>query len=75
MPRPCRRYRRTGAAHRYTRENKITEAQFDPRDCSLTAELRDLEAQLPKPEPLIDPKILASAIAGLFAEFPFMAPE
>jgi hypothetical protein len=28
-----------------------------------------LEALLPKPEPVSDPRILASAIAGLFAEF------
>jgi DNA invertase Pin-like site-specific DNA recombinase len=56
-------------------KGKITEDQFDQRDRKLAAELRDLEALLPKPEPVLDPKIMASAIAGLFAEFPFLSPE
>ncbi len=60
---------------RFSYLQAITGAQFDARDRSLAAELRDLEAQLPKPDPAIHPKILDSAIAGLFAEFPFMAPE
>jgi hypothetical protein len=34
-----------------------------------------LEALLPKAEPVIDPRILASAIAGLFAEFPYLPPQ
>ena len=41
----------------------------------LAGERRDLEAQLPKAAPVIDPKILASAIAGLFAEFPYLSLE
>jgi DNA invertase Pin-like site-specific DNA recombinase len=56
-------------------KGKITEDQFDLRDRKLAGELRDLEALLPKPVPVIDPKIMASAIAGLFAEFPFLPPQ
>jgi DNA invertase Pin-like site-specific DNA recombinase len=56
-------------------KGKITEDQFDTRDRKLAAELRDLEQALPKVQPVVDPKILASAIAGLFAEFPYLSPE
>ena len=35
----------------------------------------DLEAMRPKPEPVVDPKVMASAIASLFAEFPFLSPQ
>jgi DNA invertase Pin-like site-specific DNA recombinase len=56
-------------------KGKITEEQFDQRDRKLAGELRDLEALLPKPEPVLDPRVLASAIAGLFAEFPYLPPE
>jgi DNA invertase Pin-like site-specific DNA recombinase len=56
-------------------KGKITEEQFDARDRKLAGERRDLEAQLPKAAPVIDPKILASAIAGLFAEFPYLSLE
>jgi site-specific DNA recombinase len=56
-------------------KNKITEDQFDARDRKLAGELRDLEALMPKTAPVVDPKIMASAIAGLFAEFPYLAPE
>ena len=56
-------------------KDRITEEQFDARDRKLAAERRDLEAQLPKPEPVIDPKIMGSAIASLFAEFPFLTLE
>jgi DNA invertase Pin-like site-specific DNA recombinase len=56
-------------------KGKITEEQFDARDRKLAAEQRDLEALLPKPEPVIDPKILASAIAGLLAEFPYLPQQ
>jgi hypothetical protein len=56
-------------------KDKITEEQFDVRDRKVAAELRDLEALLPKAEPAVDPKVMASAIASLFAEFPFMSPE
>jgi DNA invertase Pin-like site-specific DNA recombinase len=56
-------------------KGKISESQFDERDQKLTRELRDLEALLPKPEPVIDPRILVSAIAGLFAEFPYLPPQ
>jgi hypothetical protein len=56
-------------------KGKITEAQFDARDRSLAGQLRDLEAQLPKSAPVVDPKILASAIAALFAEFPYLSLE
>jgi hypothetical protein len=56
-------------------KGKITEEQFDARDRKLAAEQRDVEALLPKPEPVIDPKILASAIAGLLAEFPYLPPQ
>lgn len=56
-------------------KGKITEEQFDQRDQRLAGELRDLEALLPKPEAVIDSRILASAIAGLFAEFPYLPLE
>jgi hypothetical protein len=47
-------------------KGKITESEFDQRDAKLAVELRRLEALLPRPEPVIDPKIMAAAIAGLF---------
>jgi hypothetical protein len=55
--------------------DRITGEQFDQRDAKPASELRGLEALLPKPEPIIDPKIMASAIAGLFAEFPYLSLE
>jgi hypothetical protein len=51
-------------------KGKITGEPFDARHVKLAGELRDPEALLLKPQPVIDPKIQASAIAGPFAEFP-----
>jgi hypothetical protein len=61
-------------ANRFAIKGKITKEQFDAHDRKLAGERRDLEV-LPKQEPVIDPKILASAIAGLFAEFPYLSLE
>jgi hypothetical protein len=56
-------------------EDKITEQQFGERDAKHASELRELEALLPEPEPVIDPEIMASAIARWFAEFPYLSME
>jgi hypothetical protein len=53
-------------------KDKITEREFDARAARLAAEVRDLEAALPKPEPELDPRALAAAVASLLAEFRFL---
>jgi DNA invertase Pin-like site-specific DNA recombinase len=53
-------------------KGKISEDQFDERDAKLAREERDLQAMLPKPEPVLDPHVLAAAISSLLAEFAFL---
>jgi DNA invertase Pin-like site-specific DNA recombinase len=55
-------------------KNLITVEEFERRARKLETATRDLEAMRPKAEPVVDPKVMASAIAGLFAEFPYLTP-
>jgi len=56
-------------------KGKITESEFDSRAAELAAELRALEAALPRAAPVFDQKALATGIARLLAGFRFLEPR
>ena len=53
----------------------ITEEEFERRARKLETATRDLEAQRPKREPVLDGREAATAMAHLLAEFPYLAPS